>query len=97
MADSDYATNCHDGETGEVLSVRWAYIKAAKGTTMHGVANIYAGSRIRRFFWLICVIGGLCGAVAFSSSILSDYVSFRKNTNVVTVSQTEMKLGRRRP
>ena len=64
------------------------FFEFAESTTCHGIRNVFGGgSKLRRFIWLVCVLGSTVYLVLNCTSLIKSYINKETVTRVTIQHQ----------
>ena len=59
-----------------------------ESTTLHGISHVFGkGSKVRRFIWLICLLGSTASFIAATINLFSSYLSYEVVTRVTLINK----------
>ena len=59
-----------------------------ESTTLHGISHVFGkGSKVRRFVWLICLLGSTASFIAATINLFSSYLSYEVVTRVTLINK----------
>ena len=70
------------------LPAKELFRQFTESTTLHGISHVFGnGSKIRRFIWLLCVLGCTAGFIVATIKLCSSYFSYDVVTRVTLINK----------